>query len=166
MSQVPVRAAPAIRVLRRIDGFFFGFAGAAAVWLAYVLLRDGVRPGWPLLLLLPFWLVVTYLTLPRIHRILTWVYVPGYFIGRTRTSDGLLGDPVNLALRGGEAEVHAAMTAAGWVRADDLSLRTGLRIVATTLRRRSYAAAPVSPLVLFDRRQDFAYQQEVAGNPA
>ena len=31
------------------------------------------------------------------------IYVPGYFIGRTRTGDGLLGDPVNLALLGHEA---------------------------------------------------------------
>jgi hypothetical protein len=161
----PASRLPA-RVLRRVDGVFFAFAGAATVWLAYVLLRTGVRPGWPLLLLLPFWLVLTYLMLPRIHRVLTFVYVPGYFIGRTRTSDGLLGDPVNLALRGSEADVHAAMTAAGWTRADDLTLRTGLRIVSTTLRRRSYAAAPVSPLHLFDRQQDFAYQQEVAGSPS
>jgi hypothetical protein len=136
------------------------------VWLAYLLVRLGIRPGWPLLLLLPFWLLVTYLTLPRIHRILTWVYVPGYFIGRTRTSDGLLGDPVNLALRGNEAAVHAAMTAAGWTRADDLSLGTGLRIVSSTLRRQSYLGAPVSPLSLFDRQQDFAYQLQVAGSPS
>ena len=154
------------RILRRVDGLLFGFAGVAAVWLAYLLARLGVRPGWPLLLLLPFWLLVTYLTLPRVHRILTWVYVPGYFIGRTRTSDGLLGDPVNLALRGSESEVHAAMSGAGWTHADDLSLRTGLAIVSSTLRRRSYPAAPVSPLTLFDRQQDFAYQQQVAGNPA
>ena len=154
------------RLLRRVDGLLFGFAGLAAVWLAYLLVRLGIRPGWPLLLLLPFWLLVTYLALPRIHRILTWVYVPGYFIGRTRTSDGLLGDPVNLALRGSEAEVHAAMTAAGWTRADDLALRTGLHIVSTTLRRRSYPDAPVSPLNLFDRQQDFAYQQQVAGSPS
>jgi hypothetical protein len=154
------------RLLRRVDGLLFGFAGLAAVWLAYLLARSGIRPGWPLLLLLPFWLVVTYLTLPRIHRVLTWVYVPGYFIGRTRTSDGLLGDPVNLALRGSEAQVHAAMAAAGWTRADDLSFATGLRLVSSTLRRESYPAAPVSPLNLFDRPQDFAYQQEVAGSPS
>lgn len=161
-------AAPRLpaRVLRRIDAMIFAFAGVAAAWLAYLLLRVGIGSGWSLLLLLPFWLVFTYLTLPRIHRVLTFIYVPGYFIGRTRTSDGLLGDPVNLALRGSEVEVHAAMTAAGWTRADDLSLRTGLHIVSTTLRRRSYPEAPVSPLHLFDRQQDFAYQQEVAGNPA
>ena len=154
------------RVLRRVDGVFLAFAGAAAVWLAWLLLRIGVGLGWQLLLLVPFWLLVTYLTLPRIHRVLTFVYVPGYFIGRTRTSDGLLGDPVNLALRGSEADVHAAMTAAGWTRADDLNPRTGLQIVTSTLRRRSYTAAPVSPLHLFDRQQDFAYQQEVAGSPS
>ncbi|MGI3781602.1 MAG: LssY C-terminal domain-containing protein [Janthinobacterium lividum] len=149
-----------------MDGLLFGFAGVAAVWLAYLLVRLGIRPGWPLLLLLPFWLLVTYLTLPRVHRILSWVYVPGYFIGRTRTSDGLLGDPVNLALRGDEGAVHTAMSSGGWSRADDLSLRTGLHIVSRTLRRQSYLAAPVSPLTLFNRQQDFAYQQQVAGSPS
>ncbi len=154
------------RLLDRIDGVLFAFAGMSALWLAYLLLREGVRPGWPLLLLVAFWVVVTYLLLPRLHRILTRLYVPGYFIGRTRTSDGLLGDPVNLALLGTEAQVHTAMTAAGWTRADDLTLRSGRRIVTSTLRRRSYAEAPVSPLHLFDRQQDFAYQQEVAGSPS
>ena len=55
-----------------------------------------------------FWVVFSYLLLPRLHRILTRLYVPGYFIGRARTSDGLLGDPVNLALLGREAQIHQA----------------------------------------------------------
>jgi hypothetical protein len=58
------------------------------------------------------------------------------------------------------------MTRAGWIRADDLSLASGRRIFTSTLSRRSYAEAPVSPLHLFDRQQDFAYQQEVAGSPS
>ena len=89
-----------------VDGCFFAFSGAAAIWLAYLLLRDGVRSGWSLLMLLVFWLFFTYLVLPRLHRILTEIYVPGYFIGRARTSDGLLGDPVNLGLHGSEGQVH------------------------------------------------------------
>ena len=44
-----------------------------------------------MLLLIVFWVLLTYLLLPRLHRILTRLYVPGYFIGRARTSDGLLG---------------------------------------------------------------------------
>jgi uncharacterized membrane protein len=58
------------------------------------------------------------------------------------------------------------MTRGGWTRADDLSLATGLQIVRSTVGRRSYTKAPVSPLLLFDRQQDFAYQQEVAGSPS
>jgi hypothetical protein len=149
-----------------LDTVLFGFAGVSAVWLAYLLLRESVQAGWQALLLVVFWLLVAYLALPRLHRVLTRVYLPGYFIGRTRTSDGLLGDPVNLALLGDEAQIHAAMAASGWTRADDISLESSLRIVASTLSRRSYPEAPVSPLHLFDKQQDFAYQQEVAGNPA
>jgi hypothetical protein len=153
-------------VMDVMDGVLFAFAGLATIWLAYLVFRESIRPGWPMLLLVVFWVLLTYLLLPRVHRILTRVYVPGYFIGRARTSDGLLGDPINLALRGHEAQVHAAMTRAGWTRADDLSLTSGRKILTSTLSRRSYAEAPVSPLDLFDRQQDFAYQQEVAGSPS
>jgi len=153
-------------VLDKVDGLLFAFAGLATIWLAYLVFREGIQPGWPILLLVVFWVLLTYLLLPRLHRILTRLYVPGYFIGRARTSDGLLGDPVNLALLGHEAQVHAAMTRAGWTRADDLSLRSGMRILTSTLSRRSYHEAPVSPLHLFDRQQDFAYQQEVEGSPS
>ena len=113
-----------------------------------------------------FWALLAYLVLPRLHRILTTIYVPDYFIGRARTSDGLLGDPVNLAVLGDEPQLHAAMVAAGWTRADEITLRSSWRIVTSTVTRRSYDEAPVSPLFLFGRQQDFAYQQEVAGNPA
>ena len=150
----------------KVDGVLFAFAGLATIWLAYLIFKESIRPGWPMLLLVVFWVLLTYLLLPRLHRILTRLYVPGYFIGRARTSDGLLGDPVNIALLGHEAQVHAAMTRAGWTRADDLSLQSGMRILTSTLSRRSYDEAPVSPLNLFDRQQDFAYQQEVEGSPS
>lgn len=149
-----------------LDQLFFVTGGAIAVWLAWLTFQEGVIPGWQLLLLIVFWVMVAYLVLPRLHRILTSIYLPDYFIGRTRTADGLLGDPVNLALRGSEAQVHQAMVAAGWTRADELDLASGWGIVANTLRRRSYPSAPVSSLFLFRRRQDFTYQQEVAGSPS
>ncbi len=154
------------RLLNGLDLFFFVFGGVSALWLAYLVLEAGISPGWPMLLVLLFWVLVAYLALPRIHRILTAIYLPDYFIGRARTADGLLGDPVNLALQGSSQQIHDAMQAAGWTRADDLSLATGWRIVTSTLTRRSYAEAPVSPLVLFGREQDFAYQQEVEGSPS
>lgn len=148
------------------DWAFFVLGGVSAVWLAAVLVRESFLFGWwQLLFVVGFWVALAYLVLPRLHSILTRIYVPDYFIGRARTSDGLLGDPVNLALLGTEAQLHAAMQGAAWIRADDLSFRTGCRIVKSTVLRRSYLAAPVSPLLLFGRKQDFAYQQEVDGSP-
>lgn len=150
-----------------IDYAFFVFGGVAAVWLAILLLTDSFEWGWFLILFfVVFWLVLAYLVLPRLHRILTEIYVPDYFIGRARTSDGLLGDPINLALLGSEAQLDDAMREAGWTRADDVTFRSSRRIITSTLLRRSYDEAPVSPLFLFGHQQDVAYQQEVKGNPA
>lgn len=150
-----------------LDWFFFVFAGLAAIWLAYLGFTETFRVGWwGIPFAIVFWVVLAYLVLPRLHRILTTIYVPDYFIGRTRTSDGLLGDPVNLAFRGTAEEIEAALQAAGWRRADPVTLASSWRIITSTLRRRSYDEAPVSPLFLFSRQQDFAYQQEVDGNPA
>ena len=150
-----------------LDWFFFVFAGLAAIWLAYLGFTETFRVGWwGIPFAIVFWVVLAYLVLPRLHRILTTIYVPDYFIGRTRTSDGLLGDPVNLAFRGTADEIEAALRAAGWRRADPVTLASSWRIITSTLTRRSYDEAPVSPLFLFGRQQDFAYQQEVDGNPA
>lgn len=150
-----------------VDNLVFALSGVAALWLAWLVLSESLHVGWYLLpIFILFWLLLAYLVLPRIHRILTSIYVPDYFIGRARTSDGLLGDPINLAAEGSEAQVNAAMTGAGWIRADEVTLRSSWRIITSTVLRRSYDEAPVSPLLLFGRQQDLAYQQEVAGNPA
>src|SRR5690606_34250153 len=71
---------------RPVDGVFFVLGGAAAVWLAWVLVRQSFAFGWwQLLFAVGFWLALAYIVLPRLHRILTAIYVPDYFIGRTRT---------------------------------------------------------------------------------
>ncbi|WP_447943721.1 LssY C-terminal domain-containing protein [Microbacterium aurum] len=150
-----------------VDWFFFVFAGLAAVWLAYLSLTETFHVGWwGIPFFLGFWALLAYLVLPRLHRILTTIYVPDYFIGRARTSDGLLGDPVNLAFLGDGEQIERALRAGGWTRADPVTLASSWRIISSTVRRRSYHEAPVSPLFLFGRQQDFAYQQEVDGNPA
>ncbi len=118
--------------------------------------------------LIPFillWLLTSYVVLPRVHRFLTKLYVPDYFVGRTRTGDGFLGDPVNLAFNGSEESIHRSMEAAGWVRAEPLSWRSSLDMVKNSVLKRSYPNAPVSSLFLFSRKQNFAYQQEVDGTP-
>lgn len=156
-----------VRRGRIVDYVYFVVATLAAIWLAWLLARESLSWGWWLFLFFVlFWALLAYLLLPRLHSILTRIYVPGYFIGRARTSDGLLGDPINLAIRGSQAQLESAMADAGWTRADPVTARTSMRIVTSTLTRRSYDEAPVSPLLLFGRVQDLAYQQEVEGNPA
>ncbi|MEO6827234.1 MAG: LssY C-terminal domain-containing protein [Microbacteriaceae bacterium] len=152
---------------RLFDNLFFILGGVSAVWLAWIVFTESFSLGWwQILYFVLFWVILAYLALPRLHRILTQLYVPNYFIGRARTSDGLLGDPINLALLGSELQLNTAMREAGWVRADAITFRSTWRIIASTVLRRSYDEAPVSPLLLFDRQQDVAYQQEVLGNPA
>lgn len=112
-----------------------------------------------------FWLAIAYYFLPRIHRLLSSIYVPNYFIGRARTADGLLADPVNLALRGSEATLKKVMTKAGWTLADPITVKSAYKIIKTTLQKQSYPSAPVSDLYVFGRKQDFAFQKEVDGEP-
>lgn len=154
-------------VIAVVDAIFFLFAAVAAVWLVWILFADTGSHTWGLaLLVVLLWAVIAYLLLPRLHRLLTTIYVPDYFIGRSRTSDGLLGDPVNLAFNGPQMHIHQAMQAAGWTLAEPVNLASSLKIIGSTLLRRSYTAAPVSTLKLFGRMQNFAYQKEVDGSPS
>ena len=112
--------ARALRSRRRItvglavDSAFFVFGTLAAAWLGYLFAVNGFRTGWwGIVYAVLFWALLAYVFLPRIHQILTLFYVPDYFIGRARTSDGLLGDPINLAGLGSDVQLHTAMTAAG-----------------------------------------------------
>lgn len=148
------------------DKVAFVLAGIASIWLSVTALIVSVQYAWwaaPLVLII--WGLFAYLTLPRLHRILTTLYVPAYFIGRAQTADGLLGDPINLGLRGESVDIHHAMQNAGWHLAEDVNLSSSWKIIVNTLRGRPYPTAPVSPLFLFDRKEDFAYQQEVDGSP-
>ncbi|WP_353113825.1 LssY C-terminal domain-containing protein [Microbacterium sp.] len=148
-----------------IDRIAFLVGTISAIWLAVVIGMQGFRYPWSFLVLIPVWVITAYLALPRLHRLLSDLYVPDYFFGRTRTGDGLLGDPVNLGVDGSPAQLDEAMIAAGWHRADEITAASTWRIITSTITRRSYPTAPVSPLMLFGRRHDVAYQQEVEGNP-
>ncbi|AQP49165.1 hypothetical protein BW730_02875 [Tessaracoccus aquimaris] len=153
------------RVSDVFDAVFILIALVCVGWLSVRLLIASFQLSWVSFVpILGFYAVVAYLLLPRLHQVFTNLYVPDYFIGRTRTGDGLLGDPVNLAFDGTEADLHAAMRAAGWSLADEITIASSFKMIASTVFRRTYKEAPVSDLMLFRRRQDFAYQQEVGGD--
>lgn len=165
--KVPLRAAGRWTPYQLLDSLFVVAAVIPTGWLAWVLLREGFHISLArMVYLLLFWLLLTYLALPRLHQILSILYVPDYYIGRSRTVDGILGDPINLAFMGEEEDIHLAMKAAGWTLADDVTLSSAAKIVAASVFKRSYPAAPVSPLYLFGHPQAFSYQQEVDGDPS
>jgi hypothetical protein len=111
------------------------------------------------------WFFTAYIFLPRIYRLLAKLFLPDYFIGRAITGDGLLGDPINLALLGTENQLLRAMEAAGWVRAQDLSLSSSIKMTYKAFFGASYPNAPVSSLFLFGNKQMFAFEQDIDGNP-
>jgi hypothetical protein len=83
----------------------------------------------------------------------------------TYTGDGHPGDPINVGLIGSERDLHTSMIAAGWYPADPVTLKSSLEIAAGTVLKRPYDDAPVSPLYLYGRKQDLAFEQPVGNDP-
>jgi hypothetical protein len=138
-------------------------AGWAVYELVVAEISDDARLLWAFFVI---WVLAAYILLPRLTRLLTRIYVPAYFIGRARTADGLLGDPINLAVIGSADSLRKAMAAAGWIEPDPVTLSSSWRIIRDSLLGRSYPSAPVSPLFVFGEKQTLAFELEVAGSPA
>lgn len=73
-------------------------------------------------------------------------------------------DPINVALVGTLAEVTTALRLAGWTRADAISRASKFAIAKSVLLNRPDSTAPVSPLFLFGRAQDLAFEQQVGAS--
>lgn len=114
---------------------------------------------------LVFWFFISYFVLPIVTRLITKLYLPNYYIGRTKTSDGLLGDPINLAFYGSKEDIIKAFEKSGWHVADNLGLKSSIKIALASVLSKSYPTAPVSSLFLFSNKQDLAFERELHGNP-
>jgi len=84
----------------------------------------------------------------------------------THAKTGLPGDPLNVGLVGAEEDLIRGLRASGWFPADPVTFKSSLRIVADTLDRRPYVEAPVSPLYLWGRIQDLAFEKPIGHNPS
>lgn len=138
---------------------------AIAVLVYRYLLRDiitGRSHFWAYLFL---WLFTAYIVLPRLYRVLSALFLPDYFFGRTQAGDGLLGDPINLAFIGSRQALEAAMVNAGWTKAAPLGPSSSARIAYAAVLGKAYPNAPVSALFLFSHKQDLAFERDVDDNP-
>ncbi len=77
----------------------------------------------------------------------------------THTRVGADGDPVNLVLVGTKAQILHSFHQAGWLIPDPITRHTSEKIAVDSLAHRSYPTAPVSPLYLFGRVQDLAFEK-------
>jgi hypothetical protein len=83
----------------------------------------------------------------------------------THTRSDIPGDPLNVGLVGTEEQLHRGMLAAGWYPADPITIETSIRIAVGVVFKRPFDEAPVSPLYLFGRKEDFAFEKPVGDDP-
>jgi hypothetical protein len=79
----------------------------------------------------------------------------------TRTTGGLQGDALNVGLIGTDAQVARAFAAAGWQPAAALGIGSDLGIAESVLLDRPDPTAPVSTLLLWNRKQDLAFEHQL-----
>jgi hypothetical protein len=73
-----------------------------------------------------------------------------------------LGDMVNFVIVGSQQQVQSALDAGNWNVADTDDKKAVLEAAMTTYENKDYLAMPMSTLYLFNRRQDFGYEQAEA----
>jgi LssY C-terminus len=75
---------------------------------------------------------------------------------------GNMGDMVNFVFVGNQEKVQTALAAAEWHVADVDTKEAGLKAILNTYQKKDYVEMPMSHLYLFDRMQDFGYEQAQA----
>ncbi len=108
------------------------------------------------------WALLAYVVLPAAWKLFEHLHPTANSGLRTRTGAGIPGDPLNLALVGTKTELIAAMTQAGWHRADPLTLGSGIKIAGSVIFGWAYDTAPVSTLYYLSRAQDIAFEKPIS----
>ena len=114
------------------------------------------------------WLALSYELLPdlwsRHERDRPTGTVPDALPKVTRDAEDIPGDPLNVSLVGDREDLVLAMQAIDWQPADAVTFDSSVRIAASVAFDRPDPAAPVSPLYLFGRPQDFAFEREIGSS--
>ncbi len=80
---------------------------------------------------------------------------------RTHTPDKQPSDPTNLMFLGGRNQLISAFGEAGWFAADDLGVKSALKVAQATVRQSGYSSAPVSSLLVEGRQPDLVFQKSL-----
>jgi LssY-like putative type I secretion system component LssY len=77
----------------------------------------------------------------------------------TGSGDSLEADPLNVIFIGHDDDIFSALVHQGWDPTHSLNASSVKRTVSAYLLGRRYRYAPISPLELFNRQQDIAFQK-------
>ncbi len=80
---------------------------------------------------------------------------------RTTSKTAVASDPTNLLFIGSQAQVATAFGRAGWFEADNLGMKSAVKVASATLRQSGYGSAPVSTLLLEGRPPDLVFQKSL-----
>jgi len=69
------------------------------------------------------------------------------------------GDPLNLVIVGGQDDAFPALVRRGWRPTEQTWSGSVLKMINSAMSGDRYPYAPISPLYLYDRQQDFALQK-------
>jgi ankyrin repeat protein len=79
---------------------------------------------------------------------------------RTETSGQTPSDLTNLLMIGSKEQVEKAFQTAGWLEADGLSVKSGLKTFLAVTEAKGYKSGPISLLLLQGRKPDVVYQKQ------
>ena len=80
---------------------------------------------------------------------------------RTFTAKNVPSDLTNLIFLGTQQQLTAAFAEARWIQADDLTIRSALKVAQATMRQTGYSSAPVSALLIDGRLPDLVFQKSL-----
>ncbi len=109
---------------------------------------------------------IAYIALPGVVRVWQAIHKPTHVPTRTHAADGWAVDAINIVvLAKNEREFIWAMQKAGWLQADDKTLKTLLRMIYAVLTNKPYPNAPFGNYYVFGRKQDLGFQIPVGDSP-
>jgi hypothetical protein len=113
---------------------------------------------YPALGLAVIYIVISYILIPEF-----WIHYdrhPGLqsIQKTTYTREGIEGDPVNIMISASKEDLIKAMLDAGWTPADKITLKNSVKTALYVMLNKKYAAAPVSDLFLYGRREDLSFE--------
>jgi hypothetical protein len=80
---------------------------------------------------------------------------------RTSTAKAVPSDLTNLMFLGSQTQIISAFGESGWIEADNLGLKSAMKVAQATVRQTGYKDAPVSSLLLMGRPPDLVFQKSL-----